>query len=238
MDVGRALIGAGVGHGDHVGIVMANCPEFLEVLFGTLYVGAIAVPINNRFKARELQYVVENADLVALFTHDQPGAPTDHAGALAEALPGLDTSADPGHLSLDVAPLLRMVVALGTTADGFLTQDGLDELAAGVDDEQVEHRRQMVAVRDVGLMFYTSGTTAMPKGCALSHEANVRCSMETRRPVRVGRGRPDVGPAADVPHRLHPAAGRHLLRGRQPAHPAPLRPDRRPADDRGGGGRR
>jgi acyl-CoA synthetase (AMP-forming)/AMP-acid ligase II len=179
VDLARALAGLGVEPGDHVGIVMANCPEFLEVLFGTLYLGAIAVPINNRFKPRELRYVIENADLVALFTHDEPGAPTDHAGALADALSGLSTSTDPRRLALDVAPRLRMVAVLGDSAGGCADRDDLAELATEVDDTLVEHRRRSVALRDVGIMFYTSGTTAMPKGCSLTHEANVRCGMLT-----------------------------------------------------------
>jgi fatty-acyl-CoA synthase len=34
-----------------------------------------------------------------------------------------------------------------------------------------------VRVRDVGLMLYTSGTTANPKGCLITHEAQVRNSI-------------------------------------------------------------
>jgi acyl-CoA synthetase (AMP-forming)/AMP-acid ligase II len=178
-EVARALLGAGVEHGDHVGIVMSNCPEYLAVLFGAMYVGAIPVPINNRFRPRELQYVIENADLVALFTSDAPGAPISNAGAVAEALPGLTDSTDPRRLRLDAAPMLRMAAVMGGAADGFLDDAGLSELAEDATDDEVEHRRLATAVRDVGVMFYTSGTTAMPKGCALSHEASVRCAIET-----------------------------------------------------------
>ena len=176
----RALLGAGVEHGDHVGIVMANCPEYLEVVFGTMYIGAIPVPINNRFRPRELQYVIDNADLVALFAHDAPGAPTENVAAVVEALPGLtSSSSDRRDLRLDVAPRLRMAAVLGGSADGWVDDDDLAELAAAVDAGRVEHRRRRTALRDIGFMFYTSGTTAMPKGCSLTHEANVRCAAET-----------------------------------------------------------
>ena len=179
VERGRTLIAAGVEHGDHIGIVMSNCPEYLEVMFGAMYVGAIPVPINNRFRPRELQYVIENADLVALFAHDAPGAPTDNVAAVVEALPGLTESGDRRRLRLDVAPQLRIAAVLGGSADGWVDDDDLAELASSVDPDRVEHRRNRTAQRDVGFMFYTSGTTAMPKGCSLSHEASVRCAVET-----------------------------------------------------------
>ena len=41
----------------------------------------------------------------------------------------------------------------------------------------VHRARLRVRVRDVGLMLYTSGTTANPKGCLITHEAMVRNSI-------------------------------------------------------------
>src|SRR5690606_3437156 len=46
----RSLRGLGVRKGDHVAVFMPNCIEFLEVLFGATYLGAVTVPINARFR--------------------------------------------------------------------------------------------------------------------------------------------------------------------------------------------
>ena len=54
-------------------------------------------------------------------------------------------------------------------------------LRDAVSEHEVARRRARVAVRDVAIMMYTSGTTAMPKGCPLSHEALVRPAMEAGR---------------------------------------------------------
>ena len=67
----RGLQALGVKPGDHVGLLLPTCFEFPEFLFGIALCGAVTVPINARFRAGELQYVVENADLVTVVTTDQ-----------------------------------------------------------------------------------------------------------------------------------------------------------------------
>ncbi len=104
VDVGRALVSLGVGKGDHVGILMPNCIDFLDVWFGCAFVGAVCVPINARFKTHELAYVIENADLAAVFTSDVVEQHTDYVALLHEALPGLADSPDPTALSIPTAP--------------------------------------------------------------------------------------------------------------------------------------
>ena len=56
----------GVGHGDVVGILTYNCPEFLETVFATNYLGAIAMPINWRLAAPEVRYILEHSEARAL----------------------------------------------------------------------------------------------------------------------------------------------------------------------------
>ena len=49
----------GVCKGDHIGILMSNCQEFVDIFLGSQLLGAWPVPINARYKARELNYVIK-----------------------------------------------------------------------------------------------------------------------------------------------------------------------------------
>ena len=108
--VARSLAALGVGRGDHVGVLLPNSIEYVEVMLGALLLGAWSVPINARYKAREVGYVVDNADLAVVVTTGSVGDGVDFVDLLAEALPGLTGSADPTDLRLDEAPALRTVV--------------------------------------------------------------------------------------------------------------------------------
>ena len=59
----RALHAEGVQPGDRVGVLMPNRPGMLVVIYGAMRLGAIPVPINSRFKEREVAYVVEHAGM-------------------------------------------------------------------------------------------------------------------------------------------------------------------------------
>ena len=60
----------GVRPRDHVGILMHTCAEFVELFFAIAFCGGVIVPINARYKAAELAYVIENGDLVTVITTD------------------------------------------------------------------------------------------------------------------------------------------------------------------------
>ena len=49
--------------GDRVGVLMPNRPGMLVVIYGAMRLGAIPVPINGRYKEREVAYVVEHAGM-------------------------------------------------------------------------------------------------------------------------------------------------------------------------------
>src|SRR5690349_8406378 len=69
----RALLGLGVAPGDKVGILLANRLEFVLALFGAAKAGAIAVPVNARFKISELSHVIAHSDARVLITAAAPG---------------------------------------------------------------------------------------------------------------------------------------------------------------------
>jgi fatty-acyl-CoA synthase len=157
-----SLIGLGVGPGDRVGILMHNCLDFVLALFATAKVGAISVPINGRFKSVEASYVIAHADMKLLLVGRDADS-TDYPALVAEVLPAMDNASAPGT-----------VVCFSDRHSSFLTREQFAAARQDIPTAEVKLRQSRVRVRDVGLIMYTSGTTAKPKGCRLTHEALTR----------------------------------------------------------------
>ena len=158
-----------------MGILMPNLIEYTEVLFGIALIGAVSVPINARYKETELGYVIENADLDILFTTDLIAEHVDFVDLLERCLPGLSDAENPTALDLISAPRLRSVVVFGTSEPkGMISQTDFEARADTIDPDEIDRLRTQVAIRSICIMIYTSGTTARPKGCPLTHEALVR----------------------------------------------------------------
>ena len=180
--VAGSLVALGVKPGDHIGILMPNCPEYIEVLMGTVLIGAISVPVNARYKAEELAYVVENADLVGIVTSDLASDYVDFAGLLQEAFVDLDDAQDPAALNLARAPLLAFVASIGAaTPAGLLPSRRFKDAGSEVSRTRLDELRTRVDIGDPCIMMYTSGTTANPKGCPLSHASLVRNGINMNR---------------------------------------------------------
>jgi acyl-CoA synthetase (AMP-forming)/AMP-acid ligase II len=133
----------GIGHGDHVGLYLYNSAEFMEIVLGVLKLRAVPININYRYVADELAYMIDNADLKALFFQREL---SDVVANVAGRFPAL-----------------RVKVALEDGTDIDLARSGAtsyeEALAASTD------------VRDFGersgddlYIVYTGGTTGMPKG--------------------------------------------------------------------------
>jgi long-chain acyl-CoA synthetase len=73
--IGGALTQAyGLQPGDRVGIIMKNCPEFLEALYGIWFAGLAAVPINAKLHARECRFILENSGASLCFASGELAA--------------------------------------------------------------------------------------------------------------------------------------------------------------------
>ncbi len=175
-EVARALHALGVGAGDHVGLLAPNSPEFLEGFLAIVSIGAVAVPLNVRYKSAELGHVIRDADLAALLLTDRIDDHVDLAALVGQAVSGLREAPDPRRVQLADFPKLTVVATLrGTAADsGVLSRSELAELAAGVAPQEVELLRRRVRIRDLAALLYTSGTTSHPKGCMHTHESLTR----------------------------------------------------------------
>ena len=171
LKIAKSLHSMDTRRGDHVGILMANSIEYVEVLFGIAFLGAIPVLYNGRFKAREIAHVTSDADIKIIITSDQIDEHIDYGELLCSALPGLETSIyEKEGSQIPGAPSLQGAVMLGRKKiAGFIDDDEFKAMGEQISDETIFSSLQKIQIEDPAVMFYTSGTTAMPKGCYLDH---------------------------------------------------------------------
>ena len=73
----HGLIGLGVAPGDHVGLFLYNCAEYVETMLACFKLRAVPVNINYRYLEEELAYLFQDAGLTALVHHRELGGPVE-----------------------------------------------------------------------------------------------------------------------------------------------------------------
>lgn len=145
--VSGALAQLGLQRGERVALLLPNCPEWPEIYFGIVGLGLIAVPLDAKLRAQEVEYILRDSGARILFCTE---AAAGMASELRPRLPDLaelvvlETTA-PAAFGLAYAAFLDS--AAGTVAPGTGPQPG-----------------------DLASLIYTSGTTGLPKGTMLTHE--------------------------------------------------------------------
>jgi acyl-CoA synthetase (AMP-forming)/AMP-acid ligase II len=175
----RGLLARGLGKGSRVGLLMPNGPDWLSAFMAAARIGAVVVPLNTFHQTRELAWSLRHADVDTLLTVDRFLA-HDYLERLEEAAPGL-THASTAPLRLPELPYLRRVIVWGQGSRAW-TESGeaLLESAGGdpsVNDVLLEAVEQEVTPADPLCVFYSSGSTADPKGAIHSHGAALRHSF-------------------------------------------------------------
>ncbi|AYH43591.1 FadD3 family acyl-CoA ligase [Azoarcus sp. DN11] len=176
LEVARALMAAGIAHGDRVAIWAPNCHEWVLAALGVHCAGAVMVPINTRMKGAEATDVIGRSGARVLFVVGEfLGA--DYPAMLAPLRP--DT--------------LERVVVLGGDAargirDGECAWAAFLAGAAGVSEADARARARAVRPEDLSDLMFTSGTTGKPKGVMSTHGACVRAFSEYVRVIGLVAG--------------------------------------------------
>jgi fatty-acyl-CoA synthase len=139
----RSLLDMGVGKADAVALLVGNRIEHLEIVFALAKIGALAIPLDVKWRALEMGAVLSALGPVALFL--EPGA----AGEFAKARDEKDLRS------------LKTISVSEPTYGGLV--DRLEER-----EPEVE-----VAEDDPFAVLITSGTTGLPKGCVARHRTFV-----------------------------------------------------------------
>jgi acyl-CoA synthetase (AMP-forming)/AMP-acid ligase II len=179
VEVAKALIAAGMGKDARVGILMTNRPEYLSSLFGIALAGGVTVSLSTFATPVELEYMLRAGD-VAVLLYDRQVLKKHFSEMLAELDPAIgDTPV--GQLASTRFPFLRRLVALDSVTsdpalsapDGAAVERWADFLAQGraESDALVESRAAMTRPSDLGAVFFSSGTTGLPKGIVHAQRA-------------------------------------------------------------------
>ncbi|GAA0964947.1 AMP-binding protein [Acrocarpospora macrocephala] len=159
--IATGLQDGGVRKGDRVAIMLQNVPEYVASVIATWKLGAVVVPLNPMYTARELTAVIDDCGARVLICHPS----TADAGLSRLAL-DLIVVTEGWGLAQRREPRLSLPGPVSEPYAGRARLVGLDELTATVDARVHEFR---IRPGDLAILPYTSGTTGPPKGARVTH---------------------------------------------------------------------
>jgi fatty-acyl-CoA synthase len=159
--VGRlagALRAAGVKPGERVAFLSLNCHRLLEAYFGVLEAGCILLPLNIRLAAPELAYILNDSGASVLFFEQEFVGLVDSFRH--------DLHAVRSFHQLDFHPTDSQQTT-GSPQKDWLSSSTYEQMLASA----APFRQDLMEFDEnaVAEIFYTSGTSASPKGVMLTH---------------------------------------------------------------------
>ena len=147
------LLAQGVKAGDHVAVYAKNSIEHVVAVLAVVKIRAVNINVNYRYVEGELNYLFDNADVVALI-HERTYAPL-----VAKCLPN--------HDKLRTVVVVPDVIEPDDASD--ISSYGGVLFSDAIDDQSAERDFEPRSADDLHII-YTGGTTGFPKGVMWRHE--------------------------------------------------------------------
>ena len=187
----EALIAKGVHKGDRVALVMRNQTEWPVCFYGAAMAGAIVAPLNAWWSAKEIVHAINDSGAcIAIFDEDRFARVGDRLRDCATVRETIVS-----RLAGPVPHGVTMLESLIGASDAWSQLPEATEPPIALDPE------------DRATLFYTSGTSGVPKGAVASHRAVTTPVLATllsqiRAYVRRGEAPPTTGPEAEQKRQL------------------------------------
>ena len=140
------LLERGVKKGDKVAILLMNSLEWLPIYFGILKTGALAVPLNFRYSAEEIQYCLDLADVdILVFGPEFIGRVEEVADEIGK------------H---------RLLYYVGENCPGFAEDYTMHTANCSSQSPKID-----IDDEDYAAIYFSSGTTGFPKAILHTHQA-------------------------------------------------------------------
>jgi acyl-CoA synthetase (AMP-forming)/AMP-acid ligase II len=177
----------GVGRSAKIGLLLYNCPEYLEAQFGAFKTRAVPINVNYRYGADELAQLLDNADAEALIYH------ASLAYRVRQATARL--------------PKLRLLLEVDDSTGVGRSRQSVPG-AVDYESSLANAQPQPVIARaeDDLYMLYTGGTTGLPKGVMYDIGGMARTFLRT------GAGLYQRDPVTDPLQAAAGAAAMHAQR--------------------------
>jgi long-chain acyl-CoA synthetase len=171
-----ALAALGLKRGEHFALVGDNRPRLYATMAAGQCLGAIPVPLYQDAVAAEMAFPIQNAGIAIAFAEDQ-----EQVDKLLEIAPQCPSLA---RIIYDDPRGMRHYAKDRLIAYDALLAQGREQLKA--DPALVEQEIAKGAGADTAAMFFTSGTTGVPKGVVHTHASLIGPSRTAAELERLG----------------------------------------------------
>jgi O-succinylbenzoate-CoA ligase len=141
----NVLTSLGIGEGDRVGLLMPNSVEFCCLFYGAAKIGAVAVPLNTRLAAAEVDFILSDCGSKVVI----------YGEASATVVDAIKADTDCSCTVSDWVPAGGSIDSLGERLKAADANEPAGEYGGA----------------DNLFIMYTSGTTGHPKGVVHTHDS-------------------------------------------------------------------